>query len=312
MSSLTTDQKVDKLIEFLEKIHGPNIIGDKPEPQPPVTKPAEGSYVIKPGGWGAVDNPNAWKITNMRDYPELFKIVDPTDRNVATNFVAEQLAQSYIDYYKSQWKEELEPDEGQEKPPEEKPEPPAEGTTVKGPYPAVGKELKSTQRGPTTRHYASGKPDDQTIEKNVKGIKARKHQFIVFVKMNKVEHDDQVSTKLGGTHMGTGWFDNTIEFSGQCCLGVERKHPSTKLCVKKGPNIGSVLGKKLGMCSVYDADKNHVELWVDLEKGKWEKVLEGDNVDGFNPKAKEFECQLRIDGWKDEPQIDTAVVQEIA
>ena len=156
MSTLTTDQKLDKLIAFLETIYGPNLIGDKPEqPQPPILKPADGTYVIKPGGWGAVDNPNTWKITNMRDYPELFKIVDPADRNVATNFASQELAQSYIDYHKSQWKEELEPDQGEEKP-EEKPQPPAEGTTVKGPYPAVGKELKSTQRGPTTSALCIG------------------------------------------------------------------------------------------------------------------------------------------------------------
>ena len=305
MSSLTTEQKLDKLIAFLETIYGPNLIGDKPEPQPPILKPADGTYVIKPGGWGAADNPNAWKITNMRDFPELFKIVDPAERNVATNFATQELAQQYIDYQKSQWKEELEPDQGEEKP-EEKPQPPAEGTTVKGPYPTIGKELKSTQRGPTTRHYASGKPDDETIEKNVKGIKARKHQFIVYVTMNKVEHDDQLSTKLGGTHMGTGWFDNTIQFeSGQTGLGVERKHPSTKLEVKKGQKIGTILGKKIGMCSVFNADKNHVELWTDFEGSGWKKQVEGDNIGGFNPKAKEFEAQLRIDGLEDEPNIDT-------
>ena len=87
--------------------------------------------------------------------------------------------------------------------------------------------------------------------------------------------------------------------------------PVTKLEVKKGPKIGSILGKKIGMCSVYDADKNHVELWTDFEGSGWKKQVEGDNIDGFNPKAKEFEAQLRIDGWKDEPKIDTAVVQEI-
>ena len=60
------------------------------------------------------------------------------------------------------------PDEpGVEEKPTE-PSKPAEGAD--GPYKmkAGSKEMQSTQRGPTTRHYASGKPDDHTIEKNLK------------------------------------------------------------------------------------------------------------------------------------------------
>ena len=81
--ALTTDQKVDKLVEFLTEIYGDNILEDKPDqPKPPVLKPAEGTYVVKEGGWGAIANPNTWKIVNMRDYPELFKIVDAPGRTL--------------------------------------------------------------------------------------------------------------------------------------------------------------------------------------------------------------------------------------
>lgn len=111
--------------------------------------------------------------------------------------------------------------------------------------------------------------------------------------------------------MGTGWFDNGVSFKkGKCCLGVEKKHPSTKLCVIDGPEIGSILNKKVGVCSVYFADQNKTELWTDTGSG-WEKKVEGANVAGFNPKADKFEAQLRIDGFEEEPVIHTAMVQPI-
>ena len=45
----------------------------------------------------------------MRDYPELFKIVDAPGKNVATNFTTEALAQQYITYFKANWEEEDDP-----------------------------------------------------------------------------------------------------------------------------------------------------------------------------------------------------------
>ena len=312
MSSLTTDQKLDKLIEFLETIYGPNIIGDKPEePQPPIIKPAEGSYVIKPGGWGAGENPNGWKIVNMRDFPELFKIVDPADRNVATNFATEAIAQQYIDYFKSTWEEEDDPQAGEPGVEEKPTEPSKPVTDGDGPYKMIGKEMQSTQRGPTTRHYASGKPDDRTIEKNVKDIKAKNYQFLVDVKLTTIEHNDTVSLKYGGTHMKSGWFDNTVDMeSGQVGLGVEKKHPSADLEIIKGTKIGSILNKKIRLAGIYFKDQNKCEMWTNLGDG-WKKGAEGTNVGKFNPKSEINEAQLRIDGFEDEPEISRAVVQEI-
>lgn len=311
--ALTTDQKVDKIIEFLEMKYGPNAVGDKETPVPPIVKPEEG--VIKPGGWGAADNPNTWKVTKMRDFPDLFKVVDLAQKNVITNFSTEAIAQQYIDYHKSKWEEEDDPQAGEpsaeEKPPEPTEPKPAEGQD--GPYKALGKELPCSQRGPTVRHYASGADDDKTIEKNCKGIKARNHQFITYVTIKSIEHDDTMSQKIGGRHMNEGWFVASIEFeSGLCGIGLEKKHPSTSHNDVKGPKIGSILNKKIGMASVYFADSNKVELWTDTGDGKWVKQCEGTNIKGFNPKAKEFECQLRIDGFDDLPEISKAVVQEIA
>ena len=310
-STLTVEQKLDKLIEYLETHFGANFLEDKTEPQPPVIKPAEGSYVIKPGGWGAGENPNGWKIVNMRDFPELFKVVDPADRNVATNFTSKEIAQQYIDYSKSIWEQEDDPQAGEpgaeEKPTE--PSKPAEGAD--GPYKMIGKEMQSTTRGPTTRHYASGKDDDKTIEKNVKDIKFKNYQFLVDVKVTTIEHNDTVSLKYGGTHMKSGWFDNTIDMeSGLVGLGVEKKHPSADLEIIKGKKLGSILNKKIRMAGVYFKDQNKCEMWTKLD-GQWEKGAEGTNVGNFNPKSAVNEAQLRIDGFDDVPDISRAVVQEI-
>jgi hypothetical protein len=309
--SLTTDQKVDKLIEFLETVYGPNIIGDKPEPQPPIVKPAEGT--VKEGGWGAIANPNTWKIVKMRDYPDLFKIVDAPGKNVATNFTTEAIAQQYINYFKSTWEQEDDPQENEPSAEEKPPEQSQPVTDGDGPYKmkAGSKEVTSSTRGPTIRHYASGKDDDKTIEKNCKDIKFKNYQFLVDVKVTTIEHNDTVSLKYGGTHMKSGWFDNTIDMeSGLVGLGVEKKHPSADLEIIKGKKLGSILNKKIRMAGVYFKDQNKCEMWTKLD-GQWEKGAEGTNVGNFNPKSEINEAQLRIDGFEAVPEISRAVVQEI-
>ena len=308
-TTLTTEQKLDKVIAFLETIYGPNLIGDKPEPQPPIVKPAEGT--VKEGGWGAIQNPNTWKVVKMRDFPDLFKIVDAPGKNVATNFTTEAIAEQYIKYYKANWEQEDDPQENEPSAEEKPAEPPKPVEGEDGPYKAIGKELQSTQRGPTIRHYASGKDDDKTIEKNVKDIRFKNYQFLVDVKIKSIEHNDTVSEKYGGTHMKSGWFDNTIDFeSGQVGLGVEKKHPSADLEIVKGDKIGSILNKKIRIAGVYFKDQNKCEMWTNLGDG-WKKNAEGTNVGNFNPKSEINEAQLRIDGFDDEPEITRAVVQEI-
>ena len=321
--ALTTDQKLDKLIAFLETHYGPNFIGDKPEEiQPPILKPAEGTYVVKPGGWGALENPNTWKVVNMRDYPDLFKIVDAPGKNVATNFTTEALAQQYITYFKANWEEEDDPQQTEPGPEEGEPKPPHPATGQDGPYKAIGEEMEGVKRGPTIRHYQSGKDDDKTIEMNVKNIKAKNYQFLVDVKITKVQHSDTCSLKYGGTHMKSGWFDNTVSFGdsatdtsedaqGLVGGGVERKHPSADLEIVKGKKIGNILGKKLRLAGVYFKDQNKCEMWTKFEGGQWDKGMEGTNIGNFNPKSEINEAQLRIDGFEDVPEITRAVVQEI-
>ena len=65
-------------------------------------------------------------------------------------------------------------------PPPVEPPPGGGGGTGTGPYPGTGKQLGSTTRR-ATRHYASGKADDETIEKNTKDIPYKHYQCIYFV-----------------------------------------------------------------------------------------------------------------------------------
>ena len=191
----------------------------------------------------------------------------------------------------------------------------ATGDCKGGPYKGTGKTVTTSKNGPKTRHYASGKPDDKTVEMNAKSISFKNYQFVNYVTMNSIEHDDTVSVKYGGTHMGSGWYDHGISFnSGQGCLGTEKKHPSAQLCVIKGKSIGKIVGRKIGIAGVMFSNAGgggKTELWAEQGKG-WEKLAEGNNVNNFAPKASSQEAQLRIDGFEKEPTIHCSVVQEIA
>lgn len=290
------------------KVFPPGEEGDIPTPDPTDECPELPNDGRPQPSKGANTDPHRWKVVAMHDDPNLLKIVDEKNINVADQFHTKAAADQYIAHFKCS--EVPVPGPG--------PEPMPVPTTGVGPYPGTGKELASTTRGPTTRHYASGKPDDETVEKNVKKIPFKNYQFIVYTTMHKVEHDDAISLKFGGTHMGSGWFDTGVSFEeGQTCLGTETKHPHTKLCVVKGPKIGNILEKKIGIAGVYKTvgDKAHIELWTDFPAGSgWKKQVEGDNVDGFNPKSSEDEAQERIDGFikSSVPSLHMAIVQEIA
>ena len=185
-----------------------------------------------------------------------------------------------------------------------------------GPYASTGRQLGSTTRR-ATRHYASGKPDDETIEKNTTNIPYQHYQCIYFVTMHGIEHDDTVSSKLGGTHMGSGWHDHGVSFnSGKTCLGTEPNHPDTNACIKTGANIGSIIEKRTGICTIWRKPSKHTELWTKSPGGNWIKRLENTgSLGGFTPNnSGNDEAQLRIDGFEDgdDPTIDVAIVQEIS
>ena len=141
---------------------------------------------------------------------------------------------------------------------------------------------------------------------NCKNIKAKNYQFLVDVKITTTQHPDTCSLKYGGTHMKSGWFDNTVSFGkkgsepeaeGLVGLGVERKHPSADLEIVKGEKVGNILGKKIRLAGVYFKDQNKCEMWTNLGDG-WKKGAEGTDVGKFNPKSEINEAQLRIDGLR--------------
>lgn len=312
MSAATDyDKEQDAKIKKLED----KVFGSIP-PIPPTCgpDPDPNDEHIAHGGWGGdLGSPETWESVAMKDDPKMFKVVDAKGVNIAHNFTSEAEADKYIKYHQCM-KEGGDTDPTPPPPPGPGPTPEPSPTPTLFPYPAKGSPMQSTQRGPTTRHYASGKPDDETIEKNVKSIPFKNYQWVTYTTMHKIEHDDNISVKFGGHHMGkSGWYDCGISFEGQSCLGVEPKHPSTKLCVVKGKKYGSVLEKKTGVAGVYFTDQNKIELWIDYEGKGWEKAAEGVGVAGLKPTPGNQETQLRIDGFEKDsvPTIHSAIVTEI-
>jgi hypothetical protein len=316
----------DKARQYHDAVINAILTGDLPISEGCGANPDPSNEHVKEGGWGGDTAAAAmWDAVEMKDTPGQWKIVDKGGVNVAHKFTSEAEAEAYIKYHRCmQEKGDVDPIPTPDPEPIEQPQPqpggPSAGEPGSGvgqyPYPAKGSPMQSTQRGPTTRHYASGKPDDETIEKNIKNIKFDNYQFVCYVTINKMEHDDDIAQKLGGLHMdGNGWFDNGVGiYNGETCLGTEPKHPTTKLCIIKGPKIGDIRGKKLGMASIYRKKENKTELWVDFPAGSgWKKKLEGANVGGLNPKSATNEAQLRIDGFVkgSVPTIHSAVVTEI-
>ena len=178
------------------------------------------------------------------------------------------------------------------------------GDCVKTIYAATGQKVdngKQTKNG--TRHYASGKPDDVTQEWATK-VSFKNYEFTAIATIGKIDHDDQFGMKFGGSHMNGGWYDCGLNFNGASCLGKEENHPSTDLCVVKGPSVGSIVGKKTGLkCIIVGAGTNaaEVELWADPgATGAWKKLIpRTKGIGGFFPTGSQ-ECTIRIDAA---PQI---------
>jgi len=275
-------------------------LDDKDEKPP--EKDEDGRWQLDKGG---NKDPKTWKVVPMLRNPNLFKIVDDKNVNIADLYHTKENAEKAI-------KDAIEKAEGGiDVTPPPQPEPGGD----EGPYPAKSAKMASVQRGPTQRNYASGKKPDNTIEKNVKEIEFTDYQAVVEL-ANDCDwaHDDNFSIKLGGTHMGSGWFDNSLEvYTGRTGLGVEPDHPDTDLFVVKGPSIGDTRGKRFKYACTYFTASNKTELWTNFGDG-WKKQVEGVDVGKFHPKSEVDEFQLRIDGFKERnkpPTIIAAWVSEI-
>lgn len=187
----------------------------------------------------------------------------------------------------------------------------ATGDCKGGPYKSTGKVVEADiDKEYGERHYASGKADTTTIEANAEGIGFENYQFVVYITLTSQDDDDNVSLKLGGTHMGDGgWLDHGVSFSGKTCLGREPDHPNTNACVVEGTNIGSLMNKKVGVAASYFRSSGKTEIWTDTGGG-WKLGATGTGVDGHPKISGNHEAQLRIDAAK--VTIHCATVQEIS
>jgi hypothetical protein len=179
-------------------------------------------------------------------------------------------------------------------PPAEPPSPPPTSTDF--PYTFVGSPQDMEDEGWGERNYASGKPSDITHEWSGE-TSAQNYAIIIDITLTEIDHDDTISFKLGGTHMGSGWYDNTYSFeSGQSCIGKEEDHPSTDLCVVTGKSIGNLVNTPVKLAAVNIGKGEKLEMYSNLGSG-WTKDVESSNgVDGFRPQVEEDEGVIRIDG----------------
>lgn len=296
-------------------------IPDPDKPQEPAAPKDFGT--IKQGGkWST--NPGkaeTWILKNMDNPSDQFKFISTNDqKNIIANIKTKDDAIAIQNYFKTHV---FPPKEngGEVTDPEQPPITPTPTTGAAAPVKVKATLAPISQRGPTRRNYRSGKPSDNTIEKNAKGL-GYKNVCAVFVigvpPADGWEHDDTLNIKIGGSHMGTGWFSHTITiYEGQTWLGKEENHPNTDSHVVEGKKYGDIRGKEVGIAATYFSDTNQTAFYVKMPGADgWDKAAEATNVGGFNPEAKpdEQEVQLRIDGFKNKdqpPDIKTAMVSEI-
>ena len=174
--------------------------------------------------------------------------------------------------------------------------PPATEGAGEFPYPPTGSANELEDQGQGTRHYASGKPDDVTHEWEG-STNAQSYMVVMDITLTETDHDDTISVKYGGTHMGSGWYDMGYSFEeGQACAGKEENHPSTDLCEVTGTSIGNLVNKRVMICAVNINKGEKLEMWSKFPEGAWQKDVESANgVTGFRPSEDTDEIQIRID-----------------
>lgn len=210
--------------------------GGNPDPEVPpvdptnpnVPQPTEGT--IKPGGWGAnLTDKTAWKVINMKDFPEQFKIVDGAGKNVATNFTTKQAAEGFIAYFQTHPfpPVETEPPVDPNEPPvdpNQPPVPPASGTDKYGTKLLVsdGKEIVYEVKN-------NFRDDGKRFDANVGDWPSS--EPTVYFRFTKDPVDDEISIKFSEkSHSGsnmTQCYDLGLDIqSGKTRMRFEAEHPS--------------------------------------------------------------------------------------
>jgi hypothetical protein len=256
------------------------------EPKPPLEEPTEGT--IKPGGWGANQDPNTWEPTAMKDRPELFKVVDDQGKNVATDFTTEDNAKYYIEYYQSLV---LDPEPDPDPIPDPDKPPVAgldkEGVLMLFPTKAGGKEYYTPDYSyKRSSHGQASKPELGKIPRDTFTLTQVPFMVGEYTFIGKVDftNPDDFSFKVGSkNHSG-----NDPDGEGQCySFGISSdgkihlsketpRHPKTpnmdehaKIVAGMPKSLGSIDNKLFGCKGVVqfiDGGKNvKIDCYVDMD-----------------------------------------------
>ena len=216
-----------------------------PEPGPvdPNTKPTEGT--IKPGGWGAdLVNKDAWKVVNMRDSPEQFKVVDGAGKNVATNFTKKETAEGFIAYFKTH-----------EFPPKDTEPVPEPGPTPEPTPPGSGQDKFGTKllvsTGAEIEYKVKDNFRDDGKRFDVKVGDWPQSEAQGYFRFTKDPVDDEVSIKWSVVpHSGSNHvrcYDSGVEIrTGKARLRWEDPHPNYSGSLGSGKGEPLPAGKWIG------------------------------------------------------------------
>ena len=140
------------------------------------------------------------------------------------------------------------------------------------PYASTGKTWQFKDSGKTKRNYASG-GSSGTTEWNAEGMGAAANLMGVVYYTHPSScgggHGDEADIKMYGPHHSDGgccWCIVNIAGNGDVCIGGEGPHPKTDKCRQKVGNVGSVAGKRVGLCHVIRAGPVG-EVWIDTGGG---------------------------------------------
>jgi hypothetical protein len=280
-------------------------------------KPTEG--VVKQGG---NQDPDTWTINAMRDNPAKFKIIDHDSKNIATDFTTMANASTYIEYYK--W---LKANPGSDSGSGGEGGGTVNPTGDKDQF-GVLKIYKDKPGGETntkfvgkemTRHYASGKPSENSYEYTATASSNDHNSDVEFTCYEKINgfksSPDTISDKeTGPEHQdgAHGWViaEFMTDGSAKATYETEYPHPNyQKIDPKPATTIGgSIVDKWFGHKAItYVKDgARWCESWIHFpvtnidniaaEQDKWRQYVKPFKVDAKFTKANGKLTTSRLDG----------------
>ena len=317
-------------------------LSGKLDPTPGPDPGADSGYV-KPGGWSGNPDPKTWAITMMKDHPEMFKVIDDTEKNIATSFKTKEGAQAYIDKAMA----------GGKCPPGQHFDPSTQVCVPNLPAPSgdrdqfgILKICKDKVGGETVvkfvgremeRHYASGKASEDSYEFTAM-MSSPDHNSDVeqtfYEKINGFKNSaDTISDKATGPPHQNGaksWVIALFDTDGSSKDTYETEYPHPnyqKINPKPATSIGgSIVGQWFGHKHItYVKDgKRYVNSWVHFpvkdinnvaaEQDSWREYVKTMEVDSKFTQARGTLNTSRLDGIKkgSPPDFKFSSVREIS